>query len=219
MRYCFYWAGVVLLAGTGALAVHAADGSVSATAVVRADAETGRLVRQIDAPPESRQPETIRRRAGIDRLVEESAARHDVDPLLVHSVIQAESNYNPFAVSPSGAQGLMQLVPATARRFGVTNSFDARENIEAGVRYLKQLQDHFGDETLALAAYNAGEGTVERYNRAVPPYPETQDFVRRVDEAYEELREAADGGDGQETAYLPFDSYVDSDGRLVLRTR
>jgi len=219
MRYCFYWAGVVLLAGTGALAVHAADGSVSATAVVRADEETGRLVRHIVPPPESRQPETIRRRVGIDRLVEESAARHDVDPLLVHSVIQAESNYNPFAVSPSGAQGLMQLIPSTARHFGVTNSFDARENIEAGVRYLKQLQDHFGDETLALAAYNAGEGTVERYNRAVPPYPETQDFVRRVDEAYEELREAADCGDGQATAYLPFDSYVDSDGGLVLRTR
>lgn len=219
MRNCFYRASVLLLAGAGAVVSFAGDGAVSATAVVRADPDSGRLVRKIEVPPESRNPATIRRQAGIDQLVEESAARHGVDPLLVHSVIQAESDYNPFAVSRSGAQGLMQLIPDTARRFDVTNSFDARENIDAGVRYLKQLQDRFGDERLVLAAYNAGEGTVERHDRAVPPYPETQEFVQRVSETYSELKQQSGDASQSEAEYRPFDTFVDSEGRLVLKTR
>jgi len=106
-----------------------------------------------------------------------------VDPLLVDSVIRVESNYNPLAVSPKGAEGLMQLIPATARRFGVTNSFDVKENIEAGVTYLKYLLDMFGDDRLAVAAYNAGESAVMRYGD-VPPYRETMNYVSRVGKAW-----------------------------------
>jgi soluble lytic murein transglycosylase-like protein len=91
-----------------------------------------------------------------------------------------ESNYDPNAVSPKGAQGLMQLIPATARRFGVSDAFNPSDNIQGGARYLKHLLELYkGDESLALAAYNAGEGAVSRYG-GVPPYPETQDYVAKV---------------------------------------
>ena len=144
--------------------------------VVRSDARTGRLVRSIvvKAKPADSFSDT-----GVRTLVEEAAKNLDVSPLLVDSVIQVESNYNPYAISPKGAQGLMQLMPATARRFGVTNSFDAKQNIEGGVRYLKFLQDTFKDDRLAIAAYNAGEGAVTKY-RDVPPYPETKSYVDKV---------------------------------------
>jgi soluble lytic murein transglycosylase-like protein len=117
------------------------------------------------------------RPAGIDEAVQQIAASHSLPPLLVHSVIQVESNYNPRAVSSKGALGLMQLMPATARRFGVANVFDPVANIEGGARYLKYLLDLYkGDYRLALAAYNAGEGAVEKYG-SVPPYPETQNYL------------------------------------------
>jgi soluble lytic murein transglycosylase-like protein len=96
---------------------------------------------------------------------------------LIHSVIKVESNYNPFAVSSKGAQGLMQLIPSTARRFGVSNVFNPAENIQGGSKYLKYLLDLFGgNSALALAAYNAGEGAVARYG-GVPPFPETQNYL------------------------------------------
>jgi soluble lytic murein transglycosylase-like protein len=110
-------------------------------------------------------------------VVDQIAASHSLPPQLVHSVIQVESNYNTLAVSPKGAQGLMQLMPATARRFGVANAFDPIDNIEGGTRYLKYLLDLYnGDYRLALAAYNAGEGAVGKYG-SVPPYPETQNYL------------------------------------------
>jgi len=204
--------------GAGA-SVSSAAGSVTATAVVRADKETGRLVRRVVAPRDSLDPETIRRRFGVDRMVEEAATKYDVDPLLIHSVIRAESNYNPFAVSPKGAEGLMQLAPETARRFGVTNSFDAEKNIDAGVRYLKHLQELFGDERLAIAAFNAGEGSVEKHERTVPPYPETQEYVRRVGETYRQLVESSRTATDSESGFRPLEVSVDAEGRLFLRTR
>ena len=115
-----------------------------------------------------------------DGAIQETARRHGVDAQLVRSVILVESNFNPAAVSRKGARGLMQLMPGTAQRYGVKNVHDAVENIRGGVAYLSDLLTAYrGDLTLALAAYNAGEGAVQRH-AGVPPYPETQEYVRRA---------------------------------------
>jgi soluble lytic murein transglycosylase-like protein len=111
-------------------------------------------------------------------LIHDAATRAGVDPLLVRAVIQVESAYQPTARSPKGAMGLMQLMPATARRYSVRDPYDPTSNIEAGTRHLKTLLDRF-ELSLALAAYNAGEAAVERF-RGIPPYRETQDYVRQV---------------------------------------
>ena len=109
-----------------------------------------------------------------------AAARHGVDPDLLTGLIRAESNFNPSATSPAGAQGLTQLMPGTAASLGVTNPLDPAQSIEGGARYLRQQLDRFGgDPAKALAAYNAGPGAVERFG-GVPPYEETQNYVRRV---------------------------------------
>ncbi|MFN7988760.1 MAG: lytic transglycosylase domain-containing protein [Thermoanaerobaculia bacterium] len=116
----------------------------------------------------------------FDETIRGHAARERVDPRLVKSVMLVESNFNPRAVSPKGARGLMQLMPGTARRYGVKNSFDPQENIRGGTAYLSDLLDMFGGDLVrTLAAYNAGEGAVQRYG-GVPPYPETQEYVRRA---------------------------------------
>src|ERR1039457_2311149 len=162
---CMYGVAAVLLEGAGAPSV----------SVVRADPRTGRLVRAVVRTLPAAQPAP-----GIAETVDRIARQNQLSPRLVHSVIQAESNYDPNAVSPKGAQGLMQLIPATARRFGVSNVFDPADNIQGGARYLKYLLGLYkGDEALALAAYNAGEGAVSRYG-GVPPFPETQDYVAKV---------------------------------------
>lgn len=111
--------------------------------------------------------------------IEEAAEYFGVDPSLVRAVIHAESAFNKFAVSPKGARGLMQLMPATARELGVSNSFEPEDNIWGGVKYLSQLLQRLGSEPLAIAAYNAGEGPVRKYN-GIPPYSETQSYVKRV---------------------------------------
>jgi soluble lytic murein transglycosylase-like protein len=117
----------------------------------------------------------------FDDIVVAHAQRHSLRPELVRAVIQVESGYNPSATSPKGAMGLMQLMPATARELGVRNPYDPEENIRGGTAYLRQLLDRYdGNEQLALAAYNAGSGAVDRYGRTVPPYRETRDYVRRV---------------------------------------
>ncbi|MGR9088332.1 MAG: lytic transglycosylase domain-containing protein [Gammaproteobacteria bacterium] len=116
-----------------------------------------------------------------DRLVAEAADKHQVDPRLVHAVIQAESAYNEQAVSSAGAAGLMQLMPGTARQYGVSDRFDPYQNIDGGTRYLKHLVVLFNEDlNLALAAYNAGENAVIRHHNRIPPYAETQHYVKEV---------------------------------------
>lgn len=122
-----------------------------------------------------------------DPIIERICERYGVDPALVKAIIEVESKFNPKAVSTKGAQGLMQLMPKTATLFGAADPFDPYQNIEAGVRYLKYLLERFHDLTLALAAYNAGEGVVEKL-WAVPNYPETRAYVERVLEHYSRFR-------------------------------
>jgi soluble lytic murein transglycosylase-like protein len=117
-------------------------------------------------------------------IVKKVAGKHRIDPELVHIVIRAESNYDPFAISSAGAMGLMQLMPATARQYGVMNVFDPAQNIEGGVRYLKDLVKLFGGQTrLVLAAYNAGQEAVRKYN-GIPPYPETRAYIAGIMRTY-----------------------------------
>lgn len=118
-------------------------------------------------------------------FIQESATRHNVDVELIKAVISVESNYKPDAVSPKNCKGLMQLHPDTAKRYGVRDIFDPSQNIEGGVRYLRFLMDYFNnDMTRVLAAYNAGENAVVRHN-GIPPYKETQDYVRRIGQLYD----------------------------------
>lgn len=123
-------------------------------------------------------------RAGKERfgpIVEDAARIHQVDPALLHAVITAESGYNPAVVSPKGAVGLMQLMPETARRYGVENSFDPVQNINGGTKYLSDLLQMFNNNIeLAVAAYNAGENAVIRYGYSIPPYRETLAYVPKV---------------------------------------
>jgi soluble lytic murein transglycosylase-like protein len=121
------------------------------------------------------------RAAEYDDLIVEHSTRHALSPDFVRAVIQAESAFNPRALSAKGAMGLMQLMPKTARAYGVLNPFNAAENIRAGVAYLRSLLDRFNqDESLALAAYNAGPAAVEKYGRSVPPYKETRRYVAKI---------------------------------------
>lgn len=120
----------------------------------------------------------------LDWIIYLAGERQGVDPRFIHAVIKQESRYNPKAVSGVGAQGLMQMMPATAKRFGLRDPFDPAANVEAGTRYLKFLLKRFnGDVSLALAGYNAGEGSVDKY-KGVPPYGETQNYVKKISATY-----------------------------------
>ncbi len=120
----------------------------------------------------------------IDAAIDEAAARHNVDPSLVRSVVKVESNFNPNAVSRKGAMGLMQLMPSTARSLNVSNPFDPAQNVDAGVRHLRKLLDSYGGNVrLSLAAYNAGVGAVAR-SAGIPHFRETQNYVRRITDLY-----------------------------------
>jgi len=121
----------------------------------------------------------------IDSYIVDSSRRYNIDPLLIYSQMHQESTFKLRAISPKGASGLMQLMPGTARRFGVEKIYDPKQNIEGGVRYMRFLLDTFnGDVVLALAGYNAGEGAVMKYGWQVPPYRETQEYVRRITDRY-----------------------------------
>jgi len=212
------------------------DPSTRTTTVVRADTRSGRLIRSTvvasrvvpekvvsTTPPASKpdpQPSLT-----VNELVANIARRHEVEPSLVDSVIRVESNYNPNAVSSAGAMGLMQLIPSTARRFGVNNTFHPEQNIEGGVRYLKYLMQLYnGDERLALAAYNAGEGAVAKY-KGIPPYPETQNYVYQVGKKLGQSREAEKKAKAlkpqpQPDVHVPvIEKTVAADGREYYRTR
>jgi soluble lytic murein transglycosylase-like protein len=129
----------------------------------------------------------------VDAAIEKSAAAHNVDPNLVRAVIKVESNFNPNAVSRKGAMGLMQLMPQTARQLNVTNPFDPEQNVDAGVRHLKQLMESYGgDVKLSLAAYNAGQGSVAR-SGGIPHFAETRNYVKRITNLY---FNGSDGGTG-----------------------
>ena len=195
---------------------------------VREDASTGRLVRKVSyhrgASP--KQAAIGRHGSGnkvvqgldLDRLIRDIGSRHDVDPELIHAVIRQESNYDPFAVSPKGALGLMQLLPSTAERFGVKDVFVPAENIQGGVKYLRYLMDRYPRQAaLVLAAYNAGEGAVDRYG-GIPPYQETQAYVARISERYSPSSEIAPSKD-DETARPRIVASVTPDGMVVLGTR
>jgi len=153
--------------------------------------------------------QTVDSQSSLGHMARQAAARAAVDPALVDAVIQVESEYNPGAVSPKGAIGLMQLIPATARRFGVADPFDPVENLKGGTTYLRYLLDLFGgDVPLALAAYNAGENAVLRSN-GIPPFEETQGYVRKVTALY-----GLTGGERWPTLTprRPIYSYVDAAG-------
>lgn len=124
----------------------------------------------------------------IDSYIVDSSRRYRIDPLLIYSQMGKESSYKPGALSPKGASGLMQLMPKTAERMGVTDIYDPKQNIEGGVRYMRLLLDMFGGNTqLALAGYNAGEGAVIKYGYKVPPYKETLDYVERITARYRSI--------------------------------
>jgi hypothetical protein len=121
----------------------------------------------------------------VDSYIIDSSRRYAIDPLLIYSQMHQESTFKSRAMSPKGARGLMQLMPGTARRFGVENIWDAKQNIEGGVKYMRWLLDMFGgDLNLALAGYNAGENAVLRYGNQIPPFRETQEYVRRISSRY-----------------------------------
>jgi hypothetical protein len=185
----------LLFMGTMVSDAHAADGKIY---VVR---EPGGVIRFTTKPPgEGEQAEIFTARANgfsyyrkarikggrrlhsaaaYERAIHEAARQHRVDPNLIKAVIHVESGFNPRAVSPKGAQGLMQLMPGTARMLGVRNAFVPEWNIHGGTQYLARLLKRYGNEAHALAAYNAGDVPVQRYN-GIPPYSETQNYVRRV---------------------------------------
>ena len=220
--------------------------------VTRTDNNTGRIVRSVVIEPRQIAPRVIESFSTVELkpvsqtvigdLVDKASSEHGVDPLLVAAIIHVESGFNPNALSPKGAEGLMQLMPETGRRWGAHNAFNPEENIRAGVRYFKYLQDMFKDDRLALAAYNAGENAVQRYGW-IPPYQETVEYVYRVGRKYGENRRAAsvlaktmplkakvEVATAYSTSaespqkevlpsYRPVEYYVDSEGKLFLKTR
>jgi soluble lytic murein transglycosylase-like protein len=148
-----------------------------------------------------------------DAIIEQAARDWDVRSDLVRAVIQVESGFNPRAKSPKGAMGLMQLMPKTAAEYGVRNAYNPTENIRGGVAYLRSLLDRYQDETLALAAYNAGPTAVDKYGQTVPPYRETQQYVDKVQNITAPEPAPVAGGRGK----VIYKTMILVDGRLMPR--
>ncbi|HVW87384.1 MAG TPA: lytic transglycosylase domain-containing protein [Bryobacteraceae bacterium] len=214
-----------------AIAASAGHGS-RAESVVRADEKTGHLVRATVARPraavaqlnESGRSLAVADQADLLQMIDRVAAEQGVESSLVHSVIRAESNYNAEAVSAKGAQGIMQLIPSTAKRFGVDDAFDPQANVEAGVKYLKFLLDYYHDDYVrAIAAYNAGEGAVDKY-KGIPPYRETLNYVYQVAKNLKAARAKQSAARTVTASNAPAETYkrietsVGSDGRIYYRT-
>ncbi len=228
-RFCFSLACVIFVAG----GVQGADPVAAVRTTVRVDRSSGRLVRtQVLLPREVPPVAVIAREAlpaparpvaqqsgfhtDVEQIVEQASATHGVDPLLVRSVMQVESNFNPNAISPKGAMGLMQLMPATARQMGVINAFDVRQNIEGGVRFLRYLKTKFDDDRLVLAAYNAGEAAVKKHGW-IPPYPETIEYVYRVGRRYgdsKRMQQAAAPAAPTPVVVPKVQQTIDAEGRI-----
>ncbi|UCE87282.1 MAG: lytic transglycosylase domain-containing protein [Deltaproteobacteria bacterium] len=169
----------------GLLATAAATPGLAGGPLYRYVDERG-VIHFTDAPTDSRfdpvnppDPDASRSARAYDGVISLVARMQDVPPALVKAVIRTESNFNRLAVSPKGAQGLMQLMPSTAQHLGVQDPFESFQNVEGGVRYLRRLIDRYGSWRLALAAYNAGPEAVDHYG-GIPPYRETREYVRKV---------------------------------------
>jgi hypothetical protein len=196
------FSALVSLAVLFSAGAYAEDSTNRTTLVVKTDSRTGRLIRSVVVaakvvnPDEPEPAEQVTAQlvtaTSLAEMIDTIAAKHEIEAPLVHSVIKAESNYNPLALSPKGAQGLMQLIPATARRFGVENSFNAQQNIEGGVKYLKFLMElYHNDYVKVIAAYNAGEAAVTKYG-GIPPYAETRNYVYQVGKNLQTARKVAE---------------------------
>lgn len=176
--------------GEPAAAQDTADTAAATSAVTTAITRGGVVAftgNPASLPPLPRK-KTLTGRAALVDMAEQTARRHGLRPELVHAVILAESRYDPRALSHKGAMGLMQLMPGTARRYGVADPWSPSDNVDGGVRYLRDLMRQFEDLELALAAYNAGENAVLRYGRAIPPFAETEVYVERVKGFYGRLQ-------------------------------
>lgn len=191
--------GLVLTQGLPAVAQIYAGVSNSGSIVLSSSMESQSPTLLIEAPPEEIVQSVVDTaiasavNANIPApflpYVQEASRTYQLPSELIHAVISVESNYNPRAISPKGAQGLMQLMPATARRFGLINHWDPRQNILTGSHYLRWLLDYFNqDLMLSLAAYNAGEGAVMRAGRRIPPIAETQNYVPKVLSIYKKFK-------------------------------
>ena len=203
MPNCLRFRWALVLAATVCPAAGASSDTRMVTSVVRSDPRTGQLVRGVVVSSRAVQSRSVTPRVissstlaappdpvNLDEAIEQVSRETRLSVPLIHSVIQVESNYNAAAVSPKGALGLMQLVPATARRFGVSNVFNPVDNLKGGARYLRYLLELFhGNYPLALAAYNAGEGAVARYG-GVPPFPETQSYLYQIQKRLEAAKRA-----------------------------
>jgi len=244
--YAFAWTGVLaVFAPPGQAFENSAQRATLSTRVdpvVRSDPRSGQLVRTVAIRPRAIESRVIASREAavpvpavavtsssseLRTMAEEAAMALNLSPELVEAVIEVESNYNPRAISPKGALGVMQLMPGTARRFGVRDVFDPRQNIEGGVKYLKFLTDLFNDDRLAVAAYNAGEAAVQAYGN-VPPYPETMNYVANVGRKYGQARRAVAARRAAQTRveekpkppeYRRLAQYTDAEGRVYLTTQ
>jgi soluble lytic murein transglycosylase-like protein len=160
-------------------------------------------------------PENVQRAPAFAQEIRETAERYGVSHALVEAVIRAESAFNPWAVSAKGARGLMQLMPQTAYALGVRDSFNPRQNIDGGVRYLRYLLDRYpGNMAFALAAYNAGQGAVDYY-RGIPPYAETQQYVKRILQGSGVVRSSGEVAAAKPEPVQPIYRYEDADGALT----